>query len=100
LATDRALKIAVGLVAAVLIAAALAQARTVFEPFALALFIIAIVWPLHHWLQQVRMPKLLALGITIIVTVAVCLTFASLVVWGFGRVSPRWHGIKRFMTTW
>jgi len=46
LRTDRALKIAVGLVAAVLIAAALAQARTVFEPLALALFIIAIVWPL------------------------------------------------------
>jgi len=86
LRTDRALKIAVGLVAAVLIAAALAQARTVFEPLALALFIIAIVWPLQHWLQ-LRMPKLLALGLTIIVTVSVCLAFASLVVWGFGRVS-------------
>jgi AI-2 transport protein TqsA len=85
LATDRALKTAVGLVAAVLIAAALAQARTVFEPLALAAFIIAIVWPLHHWLQM-RMPKLLALGITIIVTVAVCLAFASSAVWGFGRV--------------
>jgi len=33
------------------------------------------------------MPKLLALGLTIIVTVSVCLAFASLVVWGFGRVS-------------
>src|SRR5215813_12471461 len=86
LPTDRALKIAVGLVSAVLIAAALSQARTVFEPLALALFIIAIVWPLQHWLQ-VQMPKLLALGVTIIVTVSVCLAFASLVVWGFGRVS-------------
>ena len=86
LPTDRALKIAVGLVAAVLIAAALAQARTVFEPLALALFIIAIVWPLQRWLR-VRMPKLLALGVTIIVTVSVCVAFASLVVWGFGRVS-------------
>jgi predicted PurR-regulated permease PerM len=80
------LTIGVGLVAAVLIAAALAQARTVFEPLALALFIIAIVWPLQRWLQ-VRLPKLLALGVAIIVTVTVCLTFASLVVWGFGRVS-------------
>jgi predicted PurR-regulated permease PerM len=86
LPTDRALKIAAGLVAAVLIAAALAQASTVFEPLALALFIIAIVWPLQHRLQ-VRLPKLLALGITIMVTVSVCLAFASLVVWGFGRVS-------------
>ena len=86
LPTDRALKIAVGLVSAVLIAAALSQARTVFEPLALAFFIIAIVWPLQHWLQ-VQIPKLLALGVTIIVTVSVCLAFASLVVWGFGRVS-------------
>jgi predicted PurR-regulated permease PerM len=79
------LKIAVGLIAAVLIAAALAQASTVFAPLALALFIIAIVWPLQHRLE-VRMPKLLALGVTIFVTVAVFLAFASLVVWGFGRV--------------
>jgi predicted PurR-regulated permease PerM len=79
------LKIAVGLVAAVLIAAALAQASTVFAPLALALFIIAIVWPLQRWLE-VRMPKLLALGVTILVTVSVCLAFGSLVVWGFGRV--------------
>jgi AI-2 transport protein TqsA len=86
LPTGRILKTAVGLVAAVLVGAALAQARTVFEPLALALFIIAVVWPLQHWLQ-LRMPKLLALGVTIIVTVSVCLAFASLVVWGFGRVS-------------
>src|SRR5215467_10325678 len=86
LPADRALKIAVGLVSAVLIAAALSQARTVFEPLALAFFIIAIVWPLQHWLQ-VRIPKLLALGVTIIVTVSVCLAFASVLVWGFGRVS-------------
>ena len=82
---DRALKIAIGLVAAVLVAAALAQASTVFAPLALALFIIAIVWPLQHWLQ-VRMPQLLALGIAILLTVSVCVAFASLVVWGFGRV--------------
>jgi len=85
LPADRALRIAVGLVAAVLVAAALAQASTVFAPLALAVFIIAIVWPLQHWLQA-RMPKLLALGATILLTVSVCLAFGSLVVWGFGRV--------------
>lgn len=79
------MKIAVGLVAAVLIAFALAQASAVFEPLALALFIIAIVWPLQHWLQ-VRIPRLLALALTMLVTVAACLVFASLAVWGFGRV--------------
>ena len=74
-----------GLVAAVVVAAAAAQASTVFAPLALALFIIAIVWPLQHRLQS-RMPKLVALAITIVVTVAVCLAFGSLAVWGFSRV--------------
>jgi len=85
LPTDRALKIATGLVAVVLIAAALAEARAVFEPLVLALFLIAIVWPLQHSLQR-RIPRLLALAVTIMLTVAVCLAFASLAVWGFGRV--------------
>jgi len=57
----------------------------VFAPLALALFIIAIVWPLQHWLQ-LRMPKLLALAVTILLTVSVCIAFGSLVVWGFSRV--------------
>jgi AI-2 transport protein TqsA len=101
-----ALKIAVGLIAAVLLAAAAAQASIVFAPLALAIFIIAIVWPLQHWLQE-RMPKLLALAITIVVTVAVCLTFASLVAWGFGRVgrslvadAPRYQALYDAMVTW
>jgi predicted PurR-regulated permease PerM len=85
LPTTRAVKVATGLIAVVLIAAALTLARTVFEPFVLALFIIAIVWPLQHWLQ-VRIPRLLALAVTVLLTVLVCLAFASLAVWGFGRV--------------
>jgi hypothetical protein len=44
MATGRALKIMIGIVAAVLVAAAVQQASTVFAPLALALFIIAIVW--------------------------------------------------------
>jgi len=101
-----ALKIAVAIIATVLLAAAAAQASIVFAPLALAIFIIAIVWPLHHWLQG-RMPKLLALAITIVVTVAVCLTFASLVAWGFGRVgrslvadAPRYQALYDAMVTW
>lgn len=79
------MKIAIGLTAAVVVAAALSQASTVFAPLALALFIIAIVWPMQRRLQS-RMPQLVALAITIVVTVAVCLAFASLAAWGFGRV--------------
>jgi predicted PurR-regulated permease PerM len=100
------LKIIVGIIAAVLLAAAASQGSTVFAPLALALFIIAIVWPLQRWLQS-RMPKLLALSITMVVTVAVCLAFASLAIWGFGRVgrsliadTARYQALYDSMVTW
>ena len=85
MARDSALDVSVGIIAAVMVSAAAYQASAVFAPLALALFIIAIVWPLQSWLQA-RMPGLLALAITMTATVAACLAFASLVVWGFGRV--------------
>ena len=85
MARDSALNVSVGIIAAVMIAVAAYQASEVFAPLALALFIIALVWPLQSWLQA-RIPALLALAITMTVTVAVCIAFASLVVWGFGRV--------------
>lgn len=95
-----------GLVAAVVIAAAAAQASTVFAPLALALFIIAIVWPMQHRLQS-RMPELVALASTIVVTVAVCIAFASLTVWGFGRVgrslatdTARYQALYDNVVTW
>jgi AI-2 transport protein TqsA len=100
------LKIAIGIVAAVVAAAAIQQASAVFAPLALALFIIAIVWPLQHRLQS-RMPQLLALAITMVVTLAVCLAFASLAVWGFGRVgqslvadAARYQMLYDTMVTW
>jgi predicted PurR-regulated permease PerM len=57
----------------------------VFAPLALALFIVAIVWPLQQRLQS-RIPKLVALAVTICITIALCLALASVAVWGFGRV--------------
>src|SRR5271168_1838813 len=85
MARDSALGVSGGIIAAVVVSAAAYQASAVLAPLALALFIIAIVWPLQSWLQA-RMPGFLALAITMTVTVAVCLGFASLVVWGFSRV--------------
>lgn len=82
---DRTLRVFVGIIAAILMTFAASQASAVLAPLTLALFTIAIVWPLQHWLQA-RWPPLLALATTISVTVAVCLAFASLAVWGFGRV--------------
>ena len=85
MARDAASRVAIGLIAAVALSVAAYQANAVFAPLALALFIIAIVWPLQSRLQR-WMPALLALAVTMTLTVAVCLGFASLIVWGFGRV--------------
>jgi len=102
----RAMKITVGIIAAVLLAAAAAQASRVFAPLALAIFIIAIVWPLQNRLQA-RMPKLVALAITLIVTIAICLAFGSMVAWGFGRVgrslvadAPRYQALYGDLIAW
>lgn len=95
-----------GVVAMVVVAAAAAQASTVFAPLALALFIIALVWPLQDRLQS-WMPQLVALAITIVVAVAVCLAFASLTAWGFGRVgrslatnTARYQALYDNVVTW
>jgi len=85
MARDSALNVSVGIIAAVMVSVAAYQASDVFAPLALALFIIALVWPLQSWLKA-RMPTLLALAITMTVTVTACIAFASLVVWGFGHV--------------
>src|SRR5712691_9888244 len=85
MATSIEPKIALAIVAAVAVSFAAYQSASVFAPLVLALFIIAIVWPLQQRLQS-QMPTLIALAITVIAIVAVCLAFASLVFWGFSRV--------------
>jgi len=77
--------VTVGIIASVAIAIDAYQAASVFAPLALAIFIIPIVWPLQSRLQ-LHMPKLVALAITLFLTIAVCIAFASLAVWAFGRV--------------
>lgn len=80
-----ALRAALWILIALAVTVALYQASTVFAPLALALFAIAIVWPLQKRLQSL-MPTTLALAITIITTVTVCSVFASLAVLAFSRV--------------
>lgn len=96
----------VGLIAVVMTAGAAYQAAAVFEPITLALFIIANIWPLHNRLQS-RIPTLAALAVSIVCTVAICLVFASLVAWGFGRVghsiiagSDRYHALYASAAEW
>ena len=83
--SDRALRAMVGVGTAILVVAAAAIAQTVFAPLAFALFIIAIVWPLQARLQA-RLPKLLALAISMLATIVVLGAFGWVITWGFSRV--------------
>lgn len=77
--------ITVALMTALAVAVGAYQAEVVFAPLTLALFIIALIWPMQKALQR-WIPPFAALFITMTVTVAVMLTFASLLAWGVGRV--------------
>ncbi|WP_029353862.1 AI-2E family transporter [Bosea sp. 117] len=76
--------ILLGICTAILCVAALYLARSVFAPVAFALFVIALVWPLQRALQG-ALPKLLALAITLVVTITAITLVASMIVWGFTR---------------
>jgi predicted PurR-regulated permease PerM len=82
---DALSRTSLALLAAIGVAAAAFQADAVFAPLALAVFIIALVWPLQSWLKA-RVPALIALAVTMTATILVMLAFASLAVWGFSRV--------------
>jgi AI-2 transport protein TqsA len=83
--TDPGLRVAASLSAAILIVAALYLARAVFAPLAFAMLIIALVWPMQRLLQTL-VPKLVALGISMLVTIAVVIAFGSLATWAFSRI--------------
>jgi predicted PurR-regulated permease PerM len=85
MAASSGTKVALAIMAAVAVSFSAYQASSVFAPLVLALFIIAIAWPLQERLQA-HMPKLIALAITLIAIIVVGIAFASLVAWGFGRV--------------
>jgi AI-2 transport protein TqsA len=86
--SDAVLRCLVAIIAAILIVAALYYARSVFAPLSFALFIIAIVWPFQKRLEA-RLPKLVALAISILTTIVVLVAFTSMVAWAFSRVG-RW----------
>jgi AI-2 transport protein TqsA len=81
----RGLRVAVGLCAAILIVTALYFSGTIFAPLSFALLIIAVIWPVQKRLQA-RLPKLVALAVSMLATIVVLTAFVSLVAWGFGRI--------------
>ena len=82
--------------AIILLCVALYLASSVFAPLAFALFLLAIVWPLQERLET-RLPKALALLITLGVTIAVVLMFASMIAWALSAVGD-WllNNVQRF----
>ncbi|MBI5313691.1 MAG: AI-2E family transporter [Methylocystis sp.] len=88
-----------GLVIAFVVLAASSMAQVVFEPVIFAIFIIALVWPLQKALAF-RMPKALALLITIVITLGVVVALTSMIVWGAGEIAD-WirHNLVRIGAT-
>ena len=82
---DNAVRGMLALCTAILVAAALYLARSIFTPVAFALFAMAIVWPFQRALQA-RMPKLVALLCTLILTLIVLGTLALAIAWGTSQI--------------
>ena len=104
--SDRGLRAMVGVGTAILVVAALGIAQPVFAPLTFALFIIAIVWPLQARLQA-RLPKLVALAISMLATIVVIGAFAWVITWGLNRVgryvvadAARFQLLYNQMTEW
>lgn len=83
---DRGTRIMIGLIAAVLVGAALQTGQAIFGPVVFALFVIALVWPVQRAVQE-RLPQGLALVVTVLVTLVVVAVLALSIAWAFGRVA-------------
>jgi AI-2 transport protein TqsA len=83
--TDRQTRAMLAICTAILVSVALYFARSIFAPFAFALFMVAIVWPLQSALERM-LPQFVALFITLLVTAVVLILFTSMVAWGFSVV--------------
>ncbi|RAI44885.1 AI-2E family transporter [Rhodoplanes roseus] len=72
----------------VLVLIALYYGRVILAPVVFALFVVAVVWPVQAALQA-RLPRLVALLITVVAVAVVLTGLATLIGWGFGRAA-RW----------
>jgi AI-2 transport protein TqsA len=75
----------IGISAVILMIAGMYWAQNVFAPVTFALLIIAMLWPFQKALQS-RMPQLLALLLSLTVTIVVMVMFSSLLAWSLSRV--------------
>lgn len=69
----------------ILVLGALSWGEVVFAPAAFAIFIVMVVWPLQAYLQT-RMPRMVAILITVIVTLVCVAALLMLFAWGMSVV--------------
>jgi predicted PurR-regulated permease PerM len=84
MAESTALRVMIGICTAVLVAAALGAAQTLFAPVVFAVFAIALVWPLHIGLRR-RVPEGIALLVTMLVTLVTLTALALMAAVAFSR---------------
>ena len=88
MATDRQTKAMLAICTIILVAAALYLGRSIFAPLAFAIFMVAIVWPLQRALET-KLPQVVALLLTLILTLAVVVAVSSMVTWALS-VERQW----------
>ena len=89
---DRTIKTLLLFCATILIFGGLYFAQPIIAPVAFSLFVIAIVWPIQQALQA-RIPKLLALVVTILGVLVAISVLGYLLIWGFSKVI-RWFTLN------
>ncbi|MFN4143774.1 AI-2E family transporter [Aestuariivirga sp.] len=90
----------------ILVLGALSWGEVVFAPAAFAIFIVMVVWPLQSALQE-RMPRMLAILITVVVTLVCVAALLTLFAWGMSvvghwliRNGARFQAIYQAATEW
>lgn len=78
--TDRPTRAMLAICTIILVAAALYFTRSILAPFAFAIFMVALVWPLQRALER-KLPQPVALLLTLLVTIAVVVAVSSMVTW-------------------
>jgi AI-2 transport protein TqsA len=86
--TDRQTRAMLAICTAIIVSAALYFASSILAPFAFALFMVAIVWPLQRALET-KLPQAIALLLTLVLTLAVIVAVSSMVTWALS-VERQW----------
>ena len=83
---DRGQRASITICTSIIVLGALYFSAQIFAPLAFALLIISIMWPIQKRLQT-RLPKLVALAMSTLVTIVILVAIGTLIVWGFGRAA-------------